>query len=231
MAQVTLKDMLTRILEDLDLQDEDLVSQREATRLINAGIAEAEASILRLYEDYYLANADMPLVAGQKIYDLPADCYARKIRSIMYDDGNGRIYEVKRVKNWHKFLKKNVLEWTPTQTQDYRYFVTNNASEGEKIYLIPAAWTTVSGYVTIWYLRHSLQLVNLTDTCDIPEFFEFVVQFAKAHLSKKEMHPNAQMEWSLLERQRKIMEDTLATMIPDDDNEIEQDLSHYAEHV
>lgn len=228
----TLLQLRTRVLTDLAMEDDDFAAREEVDRLINAGIKDAESLIHNLYEDYFLTSAALTLVQNASAIDLPSDIFAHKIRGIVYDDGAGWIYEVRRIKNWHKFALYQGGNYLPSALEEYRYLLKNaSAAAGTKIVIVPPAQVSSASVMTIWYIREAAQLALDTDICDIPEFEEYPVQFAKAHLSKKEGSPTADMEWNLLERQRQLLNSTLATMIPDDDTEIEMDLRHYDDHV
>jgi hypothetical protein len=74
------------------------------------------------------------------------------------------------------------------------------------------------------------QTVTDETPIDIPEFIAFIFQFVKVRCLEKEGHPNYESAIAILGQQRKMLVDTLTQMIPDNDDEIEPDMSHYTEH-
>ncbi len=74
-------------------------------------------------------------------------------------------------------------------------------------------------------IRQNLMLI------DIPDFVSFVVALTKARcLAKDGGDPRLQLVVADLENQRKLMVETLTGMIPDDNDTVPADLSHYEEH-
>ena len=64
---------------------------------------------------------------------------------------------------------------------------------------------------------------------DVPEFYEFLVQWIKMKCTVKEGDPRYESMVSELQSQRKQMVDTLTERIEDDDTEIQGDYSNYLE--
>lgn len=217
-----------KVERDLDLQDETFIQDEEMLGYANEAIDEAEAEILTLYEDYFLTSANLALVTGTSEYSLPSDIYATKIRSIIYRSGS-LIFPITKIKEWNKF-EAIAFETTYPATQTYKYILKNpSAAAGYKIVLYPPAMETSASNVTIWYIRNANRLTSLTDTCDIPEFVQFVIQYIKVRCYEKEGHPNLQFAVQALEKQRSMMVQTLGDMIPDGDSEIQKDFSYYEE--
>lgn len=217
-----------KVERDLDVQDEMFIQDDELLGYINEGIDTCEAEIHTIYEDYFLTSANLSLVAGQSEYSLPSDIYANKIRSIIYQNGTD-IFPIKRIRDWHKFERMALLKQYPPSLE-YSYLLKNpSASSGVKLVLVPAARTTDSTSVTIWYLRNANRLVNSSDSCDIPEFTSFVIQYAKCRIQEKEGHPNLTLSLQILESLRNQMKTTLRDMVPDQENQIEMDVSAYEE--
>ncbi len=66
---------------------------------------------------------------------------------------------------------------------------------------------------------------------DIPEFANFLMQFMKVRcLEKDGTDPRFDTAVAILQQQRKMMVDTLTQMVPDNDDVLEGDFSHYEEH-
>lgn len=230
MQYPTYADMKTKIQEDLDLQDEEMIQPTEILAYFNDAIREAEAEILGIYEDYFLATGDIALVQGIDKYSLPATIYATKIRGIVYHNGP-IIYPVKRIRDWKKFITLTISDFYTNSTEDYRYLILNpSAALGVQLQLVPPARETSSNIFTLWFIREANRLVNDTDVCDIPEFVSFIYAHVKVACRKKEFNGFCpQEDRDQLEFQRKLMVDSLTAMVPDADTEIEKDMSSYYE--
>lgn len=64
---------------------------------------------------------------------------------------------------------------------------------------------------------------------DIPEFSIFIMEYAKANCLLKDGDPRMAQSVEKIEKQRKMMQDTLVEAQPDDDNVIQGDYSYYNE--
>lgn len=217
-----------KIERDLDLEDEEFISDDEMLGYINEAIDEAEAEIHDLYEDYFLTKANIALVSGTEEYAVPADIYAMKIRRIIYKSGS-TVYSIDRIKDWKKF-EEYALESVNQSSTRYMYFPINSVAGAPKLLFSPPSKEDSATNVTIWYLRNANNLATFADTCDIPEFVNFVMQYVKVRCYEKEVgHPSLQKAMLDLEQQRSQMQSTLAAMVPDANNEIEADLRIYEE--
>ncbi len=219
----------TKVELDLDLQDEDFIQADELLGYCNEAIKALEAIILDLCEDYFLDSESLSLVSGTSDYTLPTDMFADKIRKVVYANGND-VYEVKRMRYSKDFSN---LAWDTqlgNQGQRYRYIVTNDSAAGRKIKFSPLP--NVSGaFITMWYLRNAAQVTADADTVDIAEFYGYIEQFMKVRCYEKESNPKLTFAAQALEAERTLVVNTLSDRFPDDDTEIEQDLSHYDEHI
>lgn len=221
----TLAEIRAKIERDLDTEEETFVTQTELHEYINEGIDIAESEIQTLYEDYFLTKANLPLVDGADEIDLPTDIYAHKIRRITWRKG-ADVYTVSRIRDWKKFEDYEIQRITGSSTT-YAYFLLNSTPGSPKVLLTPPANETDSTSMTCWYLRQANRLSDDADVCDIPEFVYFVIQYAKVRIMEKESHPMLQKGMADLVSLKNQMSSTLTAMVPDDDNEIEPDLSHY----
>lgn len=219
--------MKAKINRDLDLEDETFLRPEELIDFFNEAIDEAEAEIHSLYEDYFLTRAKVSLVTNQEEYDLPANLYAHKIRRVIYNNASS-VYEIKRIQDWKKFEKYAIA--SNFETSDlYQYFIVNSTVGEPKLLLVPKARETTAVNVDIWYIRQANRMAADEDICDIPEFYNFLFQYVKVRVYEKEGHPNLPMAMQALEQQRAQMNGTLAQMVPDANNKIEMDMSHYEE--
>jgi hypothetical protein len=227
MRSWTLSELKDKIKNDLDLASEDFISETELDQYFDEAVDEAEAEIHGLYEDYFLTSANIALVSGTSTYSLPSDIYAHKVRAIIYNDGS-TVYPIKRIRDFRKFENIAHLGLSGSTGHPYMYIVRNtSAAVGPQIVFYPAAQETSATNVTIWYIRNANRLDADADVLDIPEFANFILQYVKVRCYEKEGHPNLPMALQALQHERDLMLSTLSTMVPDADNEVELDLSHY----
>lgn len=226
----TLAEIKQKIRQDLDLEGEVFIQPTELVNYINQAIDEAEAEIQAIYEDYFLDYYYVPLVTDQQEYDLPPQIYAHKIRKIIFSDDQSKTYEVARIPESAKFQDIALTERFRS-TEFYRYLIVNRAAGTPQMYFVPAIreGDVSPSRMRVWYLRNANRLSVDTDICDIPEFVHFVIAYAKLRCLEKEMHPGTEYWYNHVERQRRLMVDTLTTMIPDGENHIEPDMTTYEE--
>lgn len=234
----TLANIKTKVEQDLDTEDELFVQDSELTGYINEAIREAEAEIIKLgiQDEYFLSK--MPafnLVSGTEAYAMPTgvtgEIYANKIKRMVYMNGTRR-YPIKRLRGTKMIEKYHDLNYLPSGLDEYRYLILNDLATGPKIILTPTPQENTANAVTIWYVRNAKELVAAGDVCDIPEFINFIMQYVKVKVYEKEVgHPNIPLALSALEKQRTLMIETLTDMVPDEDTELEQDISFYEESI
>lgn len=228
----TLKDIRDQVIDDLDLNEETFVSETDLNRWINDAIEDAEGEIHVLYEDYYLTEEDpVAITAGQTKVDYPADIYANKIRKIIFSDGSSNsiaTHEVKQIKDITR-AKELDIYYDSSTNPILRWMPSNKASEGRKIRLFPDSGR--SGFLYVFYIRNATKLVADTDICDIDEFERYIVQFTKTQAYLKDGDPRADDSKILEEQLRGKMISQLTDMAPDDNTEIEMDISHYDDSV
>lgn len=231
----TLSEIRQKVEQDLDLESEVFVQPTEMNNYINQAIDEAEAEIHAIYEDYFLTWYFPELVADKKEYDLPEDIYAHKIRKIIFSDDQSKTYEIARIPESEKFSDIALTERFRS-TEFYRYLITNQTPGQPKIYTVPAIRENDTGpsidgqsKMRIWYIRNANRLEVDSDVCDIPEFVHFVIGYTKLRCLEKEGHPGTMYWDGQVERQRRLMVDTLSNMIPDGETHIEPTMMHYDE--
>lgn len=226
MSTMTYLQIKTKVQNDLDLIDEQFITAAEMLGYCNEAIAKAESLVHGLYEDYFLASAYLPIVAATQTYSLPSDIYANKIRKMFYDNSPGALggtkYTIRRVRKMEElpFLIQ-------TGTVFYKYLLTNTAAAGPKIAFYPPPAETSTTNITLWYIRDAKRMTGDSDTCDIPEFVEYVIQYMKMRCYEKEGHPNLEVAKRDVATLEKDMQETLTNMVDDDDTEILLDWSFY----
>lgn len=227
----TWTEIWTKIKSELDIDDDDdFIDETEGMSYANDGVDEAEAEILEAYADYFLTRGTITLVSGTDEYVLPTTIYAHKIRGIVYYNGSN-IYDVRRIRDWKKFLQYRLARYQSSSVQDLSYFIHNSTAGSPKIVFSPVPQESGS-YLEIWFIRQANRFTTGADVCDIPEFASFVIDFLRERVEYKRAagSPRHAAALQKLEAQRLRMVETLTTMVPDSDNEIEPDMSAYDEH-
>ena len=80
------------------------------------------------------------------------------------------------------------------------------------------------------YIRNAKQLVNLTDVLDIPEYEQYIIDFARRRVLQKEVvNPMLTTVTEDLINTESLMVDTLQESVPDGNNEMSLDTSAYDE--
>lgn len=209
-----------KVRADTDNLDVDFIDDTEMLGYANEAIDDIESLIHSLYEDYFLTYDLVSLSVGVKDYAMPSDIYANKIRILNWDDGS-RKYEVRRFRDFKRlpFVDAN---------DDYTYMVYNHATAGYYMRLLPASRITDATVLTRWYLRNARRLVLTTDTCDIPEFVNFVMQHMKMRCYEKEGHPNVLKAIDDLGKLNQMMTTALENMTANEgDTLVPPDFSFY----
>jgi hypothetical protein len=229
MDYFTHADIKAKVERALDLEDEIFITPTEMLDYHNEAIDECEAEIHTLYEDYFLAETTLSLVNGTSQYTLPADMYANKLRSVIYNNGS-TIYKINKMRRKDMFEDIETVN-TFSNSDYYQYYILNNAAFAKpKMVLVPAARETASNVIKFRYIRNANRMEDDDSICDIPEFSRFVIEYIKMRCYEKEGHPNLELAANLVEQQRKLMQETLSNMVPDADTAIEMDLDVYGEH-
>lgn len=216
----TYTEMLAKIQNDLDLQDEIFISTTEFLGYFNEAIDNAEAQIHSLYEDYFLTSDNLALVNGTSVYAMPTDIYANKIRVINYVNGSTK-YEIKR---WRRPLSQIPFV---DSGDDMEYLPINTTASGYQMKIFPTPAETSSTNVTRWYIRNAKVLTTGADVCDIPEFINYIMQYVKMRCYEKEGHVNTIKAIEDTEKEKMLMIETLTNMTDDENTELRKDFSFY----
>lgn len=222
MELLTYSNIKEKIENDLDLIDEDFISETELLGYMNEALADAQAVIhtLGLEATYFLKNDTINLVSGTSDYAYPSDIYAMKIRKMFYVNGNNK-YLINRVRDLN-----TVQDFVASD--DYQYLPVN-VTAGPRIRLFPTPAETGS-YVDVWYIRNVRKLTTSTagtNTCEIPECVNFLFQHVKMRCYEKEGNPLLMKAIDDVKKQHDLMVQILQEMVPDEDNEIQPNLSFY----
>lgn len=218
-----------KIESELDMEEESFIDSDEFREYANDAIDVIESHIVTLNEDYFLSRGELTLVNSTDKYNLPSNIYAQKIRGIVYYSGT-KIYPIKRIREYHKFMKYRIARFETSTTDDYRYFIYNDTVGNPEIMFSPPAYED-GALAEIWYTRQANRLESDSDTCDIPEFVSYIFDYLREKAFFKHQAGSAKHVMAREDRDASLQRaiDTLTTMVPDGDNEIEADLSIYEE--
>lgn len=233
----TFAELKQQVIDDLDLQDEIFVTTNDLYRWMNDAIESAEAQIHTLYEDYFLSRTEYSISSGEYLLDYPSDIYASKVRKMLYKEGNNApntaSHEIKRETNLIAAEARDIYE-SGSSTPALTWIGVNTSSEGRKVRLFPKV--SRNGIIVMYYIRNAKKVIydSLTDTwinedevCDIDEFERFVVQSVKTQVYLKDGDVRAEDSKGLEEQLKKDMIESLSNRVPDNNDEIVMDMSHY----
>lgn len=224
MDLVTYSSIKTKLYNDLDLYDEDFISEAEFLGYLNEAMDDCEAVIhtLGLESRYFLNTDTLTLVNGTADYALPSDIYANKLVKMFYINGSTK-YEIFRIRNL------NEIPFVQTG-EDYRYLILN-LTTGVKMRLYPTPAES-GAYIQRYYMRNMRALTTSTsasNTCEVPECINFIYAHTKMRVFQKEGNPNLPKSEQDLKIQHDLMVQTLQEMVPDENNIIEPDVSFYTD--
>ena len=114
-------------------------------------------------------------------------------------------------------------------TATLEWYSVNRAVDGRTIRLTPSA--SAVGFIVIMYIRNAKVLEHDDDVCDIDEFERVIVQHTKTQAYLKDGDPRASDSLALENNYIATMNNSLADMAADMDNEMDADFSHYEESV
>lgn len=160
---VTLLDLKTRIRERADQQNSGFIQDSELVTLINESCQTLYDLLIAQYgEEYYTSPipSQITLIAGQKVYSLPADFY--KVRGVDLNIGGEAIT-----------LKK--FSFSERNKYNGSYAVHSGLANGVRLQyriiknkLVINQQDTASGYFDLWYIPRFTKLV-----ADIDEMEDF----------------------------------------------------------
>lgn len=239
MAYWTLQQVKDRVNDEIDLEFDTLVQPKEFVGYVNAAVRRVVAVLARTnWEDkYFRTYASLNVVANQAEYDFPADCLKNKITEFIYNEGNGRIYPIRRLKGQDIYSSLAEANYQATSLDVFNYTIFNFApGVGDKICLVPTPKQNYPSQFKIYYIRQAQEL-SLTDDgtglVDCPEeFIDVVIAYVKWKCTAKELGNPMYAEYKA-EAEAMIAEmDALLTgQTEDGDNKIPLDKSFYGDHT
>ena len=221
-------EMRNVIIDDLDLYEEDFVTSDDIDRLINIAIKKAESTIHQMSDTYFLSYQSIAITTASNKVDYPSDIYANKIKKIIFDDGNGAAYSVRKVRELDLATGTDINDPSPDST--LTWMPVNVTGEGKKIQLFP--YSSAGGTLHIWYIRSALQLTTDSDVLDIDEFEDYIISVVKTKILFKDGDARSVDEKALEDELKEAMISTLRDMIVDDDDDrVLMDMSFYNDSV
>lgn len=228
-----------RVLLDTDLTNETFITADELVNYFNSAIDSAEAEICKTYEDYFLTYTALTMTQSSTSgIALPSGIYANKIRQLIYVNGSD-FYRVRKMRGENKFLDIEAISNYNT-SEPYQYYTRwDDTTNGVRIFLVPVARVT-GAYLKLYYLRNANRVPLITGgslatteatIIDIPEFIDYILQYVKMRVYEKEGGPRSEDAIAKLSFYKDLMVDTLTDMIPDGDDTIQPDTSHYEDHI
>ena len=210
----------SEIQEETNSEGEEFFTADELLTWANDGIKEAEKEIVTLHDKYLETEGNLALVSGEQEISLPQDIYANKITQVFYNGAEGT-FEIKPIKRREEMYEL-------CSQDNYKYRILNKSDVGRVIKIYPASRETSSDAVDILYIRNAGTLAEDDDTIDIPIADNFIKQYIKDKMQVKELGPGG-FNWPspALESERRLLIEALNQMIPDENNDIEMDMSFY----
>lgn len=232
MTYPTYQSMEAKLKNDLDLNEDTFIQDTEMQGYFNEAVAMIQHQVHTLAEDYLLAQAVIPVTAGDQDIQLPTNIYANKIRKIQWLLNESEKYEVLPIRNL------NDIPWVNYQ-DPYQYILLNNGvtninTIGTVAKFYPALRATSSNALTVYYIRAVNTYVDETSVCDIPEWSNVITQYVRYKCFLKEGHPNAMNEKADLDLLVKNMNEALASRTMDENTQLSLDsrtLAGYSDYT
>lgn len=169
----TYGEMLTKVKNDCDLNDETFINEDEFVGYFNEALNEAESEIIVLNQDYFLTKAFIPVVQGTQRYKLPFNIYSNKIRGMIYRNG-AIIYDIPQFRRKNKFLNMAFAEYQPNMADWYSYFLPNDVVGQNLVEFLPQMRDTavlspeasIFAPVVLWYLRNCSRVPYTGEYCN-----------------------------------------------------------------
>lgn len=212
-----------KLYDDLDLHDEDFITEAEFLGYLNEGIDDIESIIhnLGLEARYFKTNDTLTLSSGTSDYDPPTDIYGSKYIGLYYINGSKK-YKVFRRRNQDDIL-------LDTTGADYEYDIFN-LTAGIKLRFYPTP-AEAGSYIHRYYIRNIRKLTTSTagtNTCELPESINFLYAHTRVKVEQKENKGMASPDaLATLKVQRDLMVEGLQEMTQENQNTIIPDLSFY----
>lgn len=181
MRTVSVAALKERIRKRTDQENSDFISNDELLEYINAAYAEFYGLITTIYEDYYVASADIDTVADANLYNLPSNFF--KMSGVDYNADTDEVVELRRF----EFTERNRLGQTATSSgygTNIRYKLL-----GDTITFVPAP--TAGKKIRLWYIPSAPILISDTQLIDgINGYEEMIIAEVAIRIMNKQEQDN-----------------------------------------
>lgn len=227
MELATYSNIKSKLYADLDLTDEDFITEDEFLGYLNEGVDDIESIIhnLGLEAKYFKTNDTFSLVSGTADYDPPTDIYGNKFIGLYYINGSNK-YKITRRRNQDDIL-------LDTTGADFEYDIFNTTL-GIKLRIYPTPIATESNTIHRYYIRNIRKLTTstaATNTCELPESINFLYAHAKLKVREKEANGFLTQEVASAKENLKVQHDlmvqNLQEMTQENQNTIMPDITFY----
>lgn len=219
---------------------EGFVKEDELIEFANNAIEELNAMINNLYEDYYLTNTIIPLVADTGEYFLPENIYADKIRKVFFIEDN-RAHEVTRAKDLSDI--KYFLTTQQQANKPYKYILLNQDENGTRLRIFPTPKQNFPNEIHLYYIRDVIKLEYYdalgaklpqedidNQRIDVNEFGKYIFLKLSEYVYEKEKDPMVQKAITDIQRYEQIIIETLSNRVPDENDELLLDKTYLSEY-
>lgn len=137
---------------------------------------------------YYVTDVTASTVTLSDVFGGdPADLSLMTTAGLFYEIAttNNDYYEMKRIRDWHKFRTYRNSREADQDTLDYAYFLVNRTVGAPTIKVTPVVRQTAVGAAEVWYIRNANRLFSDDDICDIPEAVRFIYDHLKVRTYMK----------------------------------------------
>jgi hypothetical protein len=205
---------------DIDIDQGEVVSDTQFKRAVNRYTRECALHIYPMNQDYYRTTDIVSLVDATSEYAMPTGIFANKIRYVQFDDSSVD-YEVFRIK----------LEEIPNveTTDDFQYDIINKISGGTKYKVYPTPTANDSTSMTRHFIRAINEVSGDASVIDLPDT-TLLYHLCKIFLMRKKGDPMLAMEIQQTPYYQRLYHTNLEVMLPNWNEQMDPDLSHYEEH-
>jgi hypothetical protein len=168
-------------------------SDGEVDREINAGYQEVVTAVIGAYEDFYVTSALFNTVANKQEYGptdgLPAKVYKFRRVELNYSPSQStRMIKVRATTIDHVMSDLGNSVFSINMRNEPVYYVLGGGSPDYKIGFLPIPIESGTNVGKIWYVQEVDELVDSTDTVNIPypdRFAPLISRYAASVLLNK----------------------------------------------
>lgn len=210
----TLSKLIDTVKDDLDLHQENFVTQRDLIRFVELAIEDAQELVIDCYSDFLKTFVDFDVTAGQTVIDLPEDIYDSRLRGFFYSE-DGWNQEASP----YKIRKIRMTDVGRVSTYDpYSYDLINSSEDGQQLWIYPAIREDSANRFRLWYIRRFNVPTQNTDVLDKGLRVQYLLSHVKCSVMKKEGNAMLDLEAAELLKQEEKIKRSLSSLTDDDEN-------------